>query len=67
MAWSCWNYLTFSNSGRRESGRHGSGMQSENALYSREEESKWEKSLNADVNHVSLSVLFTIFSYVGCS
>ncbi|KAF8799396.1 amine oxidase [Phlegmacium glaucopus] len=49
MAWSCWNYLTFSNAGRRE---NGSGTGSQNG---HEKEIKREKTLNADVNQVSLT------------
>lgn len=53
IAWSCWNYLTFSN----ESGQS-SETRSENR---HEKEIKREQSLSADVNKVSLFVFLAFF------
>lgn len=55
MAWSCWNYLTFSKVKLREGRQYSSETGSENSLHSHEEEIQREKSLNADVNQVSLT------------
>jgi hypothetical protein len=64
MAWSCWNYLTFSKVKLREGRQYSSETGSENSLHSHEEEIQREKSLNADVNQVSLFVL--IFFFAAC-
>jgi len=51
MAWSCWNYLTYTDAYLNGSG---SETESESGLYSKEEFQR-EKSLNTDVNQVSLT------------
>ena len=65
MAWSCWNYLAYTNTYLNGNGRSGSETESESGLYSKEEEFQREKSLNTDVNQVSLFVLF-FFLFFGC-